>query len=57
LETKNIKKTGTKFTENQNTATSRYSTAAFIHSKFSSLVSSGTVYSIKYTPKKKQIIK
>ncbi|MCZ2807878.1 MAG: hypothetical protein O2V44_00830 [Candidatus Bathyarchaeota archaeon] len=40
-----------KQTELQNTPLSGYNTIAVVHNKFSSLVSSGTVYFLRYSPK------
>ena len=40
-----------KQTEPQNSPMSGYNTLAVVHNKFSSLVSSGTVYFIRYAPK------
>jgi len=40
-----------KQTEPQNTPLSGYNTIAVVQNKFSSLVSSGIVYSIRYSPK------
>ncbi|TET25367.1 MAG: hypothetical protein E3J73_06445 [Candidatus Bathyarchaeum sp.] len=67
MKQKNLKKThkriGKSFTniliqaEPQNAPTSGYDTIAFVNNKFSSLVSSGTVYFLRYAPKKKHIAK
>ncbi|PVX23785.1 MAG: hypothetical protein CW691_09680 [Candidatus Bathyarchaeum sp.] len=57
---KTHKKTSKNFTDiNIKTKTQKhpshsYNTVAIVHGKFNSLVSSGTVYSIRYVPKKKQ---
>jgi hypothetical protein len=40
-----------KQTKPQNAPISSYNTIAAVHSKFSSLVSSKTVYSLRYSPK------
>jgi hypothetical protein len=38
-------------TKPQNAPTNSYNTIAVVHSRFSSLVSSKTVYSLRYSPK------
>jgi hypothetical protein len=58
VEPKNLNNQHKKSSKRQtNTPTGGYDTIAFVHNKFSSLVSSGAAYSLQYTPKKKQIIK
>ncbi|MCW4034256.1 MAG: hypothetical protein NWF03_02700 [Candidatus Bathyarchaeota archaeon] len=39
----------------QTSQTSSYNTIGMVHNKFSSLVSSKTVYSLRYIPKNKQV--
>jgi hypothetical protein len=61
LETENINKKHEKASESPKerrpTTTPNYNTVGFIHSKFSNLISSGSVYSIRYSPKKKHALK
>ncbi|MGD9131341.1 MAG: hypothetical protein PVH73_07195 [Candidatus Bathyarchaeota archaeon] len=52
MEPKNPNRTHKKIGENfTNTPTSSYNTIAVVHNKFSNLVSSKTVYSLRYQPK------
>ncbi|MCW4016383.1 MAG: hypothetical protein NWF06_08440 [Candidatus Bathyarchaeota archaeon] len=54
MEPKNLKSIHKKTRKNvTNAATHNYNTVAAVNSRFSSLVSSGTIYSIRYYQKKK----